>query len=963
MKRILALLLCLALCLSLLPASFAADIEIIDPEEMEEMLPEEEIALVEPADEPKAAPAPDAEPTSEIIASGECGDNLTWTLDDEGTLIIDGTGDMWDYEGYETYRFPSWSGYAESIKTIIINEGVTSIGSNFFTYHGSDEKYNKNQFIALSRIIFRGSAPTFRDNCFRGDVYAAAYYPEGDPSWTSSVMQDYGGHLTWVPYSGDVVGPTVIASGNCGEGRYDNCGDNLTWELDDEGKLVISGSGEMCYCNGSIEYDDEWDAPWFRFRLYVKSVTIDPGATSISGYAFMYFKQIWSITIPNSVTSIGRCAFYSCSSLTNVYYNGYKELAEKYKGNGWSTNGNDPLFNATWTYAKTLEEGWEFCGNDLLWQYDSNTRTVKIKGDGPMWDFNGETPPWSEYRGKLVGVSFEPGVTRIGSYAFYGCEKLREITIPEGVTCIGECAFYNCNAMTAVTLPDGLTDIENSAFYNCSGLTAVSIPSGVTHISDVAFGSCSGLTSVTLPEGLVSIGYSAFAYCSGLESLTIPQSVTGIGSYAFYGCGNLRSIRIPDGVTRVESSTFANCSNLTSVDFGSGVTSIDSSAFASCVSLTDLALPAGLTSLGGSAFSGCTALSSVTIPESLTSISASVFSGCSGLRSMTIPTNITNIGSYAFGGCRSLKTVDFLGGPPNIASNSFSGVNATCWYPDDGSWWEDDMEDYGGHLVWVPRGETLYLSDGSISVAVFDNRSLTLSRADGTAVYAEWSTSDANVARVDDRGQVEGIKYGKCTISASTGGQIYSCEVQTLFWDVADPSQYYFKHVYWAAENGITKGYDLEYFDPQGECTREQMMTFLWRLAGQPNPTTTTSRFPDVKSGAYYYKAVLWGVEKGITNGYSSGPLAGKFGVGEACTREQAMTFLWRMAGKPDPTGTTNKFKDVKKSDYFYKAVLWASENKIANGYADGTYGVGKACLREHMVTFLSKYDAKFGNH
>ncbi len=257
----------------------------------------------------------------------------------------------------------------------------------------------------------------------------------------------------------------------------------------------------------------------------------------------------------------------------------------------------------------------------------------------------------------------------------------------------------------------------------------------------------------------------------------------------------------------------------------------------------------------------------------------------------------------------------------------------------------------------------LHISETELSVPVFGSAVLELLFDTGVQTKAEWNSSNPAAATVDEDGVVTALKYGKTTITGTAYGISVSCEVQTLFWDVADPSQYYFKHVYWAAEKGITKGYDLEYFDPQGECTREQMMTFLWRLAGQPDPTTSSSKFSDVKKGSYYYKAVLWGVEKGITNGYTSGPYAGKFGVGLACTREQAMTFLWRMAGKPNPTTTTNKFKDVKKSDYFYKAVLWASENKIANGYSDGTYGVGLACLREHMVTFLSKYDAKFGNH
>ena len=192
----------------------------------------------------------------------------------------------------------------------------------------------------------------------------------------------------------------------------------------------------------------------------------------------------------------------------------------------------------------------------------------------------------------------------------------------------------------------------------------------------------------------------------------------------------------------------------------------------------------------------------------------------------------------------------------------------------------------------------LSISETKLTLPVSESNVLELFLDSGAAAKAEWSSSNPTAATVDGDGKVTAHKYGKATVTGTAYGLSFSCEVQTLFWDVTDPSVYYFKHVYWAADMGITKGYDLEYFAPQEECPREQMMTFLWRMAGKPNPKTTT-----------------------------------------------------------------NKFSDVKKTDYFYKAILWASENKIANGYEDGTYGVGLACLREHMVTFLSKYDAKFGNH
>ncbi len=261
--------------------------------------------------------------------------------------------------------------------------------------------------------------------------------------------------------------------------------------------------------------------------------------------------------------------------------------------------------------------------------------------------------------------------------------------------------------------------------------------------------------------------------------------------------------------------------------------------------------------------------------------------------------------------------------------------------------------------------DKLTLDQTNLSLAVNATTKLTADTG-GVAMDLVWTSSNETVATVDQNGVVTAKKYGKATITVTVPGTDLSasCEVQTLFWDVADSSQYYFRHVYWAAEAGITKGYDLEYFGPQLECTREQMMTFLWRMAGKPNPKTTRNPFPDVPSNAYYYKAVLWGVENGITNGFSSGEYAGKFGVGLPCTREQAMTFMWRMAGKPEPKAGANPFKDIKPGDYYYKAVLWASQNGIANGYTSGEYagkyGVGLACLREHMVTFLSRYNSKF---
>ncbi|MBR2831456.1 MAG: S-layer homology domain-containing protein [Oscillospiraceae bacterium] len=160
---------------------------------------------------------------------------------------------------------------------------------------------------------------------------------------------------------------------------------------------------------------------------------------------------------------------------------------------------------------------------------------------------------------------------------------------------------------------------------------------------------------------------------------------------------------------------------------------------------------------------------------------------------------------------------------------------------------------------------------------------------------------------------------------------------------------WYTDAVLWAVANGITNGTSDTTFSPGKGCTRGQVATFLWRANGSAEPKKAGNPFTDVKSGEYYYKPVLWAVEKGVTNGLS----ASTFGPGNTCTRGQVVTFLWRAAGSPEPRSKTNPFADVKTTDYFYKAVLWAVENGITNGTSDTTFSPGNTCTRAHVVTFL----------
>ena len=169
------------------------------------------------------------------------------------------------------------------------------------------------------------------------------------------------------------------------------------------------------------------------------------------------------------------------------------------------------------------------------------------------------------------------------------------------------------------------------------------------------------------------------------------------------------------------------------------------------------------------------------------------------------------------------------------------------------------------------------------------------------------------------------------------------------FDDVQDEGAYFFDPVYWAYENGITAGTTETTFGPNESCTRGQVVTFLWRAAKQPEPKTSDNPFTDVKEGDYFYKAVLWAVENGITKGTSDT----EFSPADTCTRGQIVTFLYRYEGEPKVDATESAFSDVKTTDYFFAPIAWAVENGITQGIGDGKFGPSDTCTRAQVVTFL----------
>ena len=188
-----------------------------------------------------------------------------------------------------------------------------------------------------------------------------------------------------------------------------------------------------------------------------------------------------------------------------------------------------------------------------------------------------------------------------------------------------------------------------------------------------------------------------------------------------------------------------------------------------------------------------------------------------------------------------------------------------------------------------------------------------------------------------------------------TPSPVPSAEPVTVagFKDVLE-SDYFSNSVIWAVNHGITNGTSTTKFSPNADCTRAQMVTFLWRANGSPAPTAAENPFADVVDGKYYAKAVLWAVERGVTEGVS----ASKFGPDRVCTRAQAVTFLWRLNGSPVSTVTENPFLDVKAGMFYSDAVLWAIQQGVTTGKSASKFAPDGVCTRAQIVTFLYRDQA-----
>ena len=691
----------------------------------------------------------------------------------------------------------------------------------------------------------------------------------------------------------------IADSGTCGaEGN----GSNLTWTLDSDGVLTISGSGDM------YDYRPS-DAPWYGIRSLVKSAVIADGVTSIGESAFYDCTSLTSVTIPGSVTRIGVGAFTSCTSLTSVTIpDSVTSIGE------WAFESCTSLTSVTIPDSVTLIDNYAF---------ESCT--------------------------SLTSVTIPDSVTSIGEGAFKDCTSLTSVTIPGSVTSIGAVAFYGCESLISVTIPDSVTSISSSAFRNCTSLTGIWVAEGNSHYASDVSGVLFNKDKTTLVQ------------CPGaFAAYTIPNSVTSIGEGAFCNCTSLTSVTIPNSVTIIGDNTFDHCISLTSVTIPDSVTSIGNGAFYWCRSLTSVTIPDSVISIGDGAFYNCTSLTSVTIPNSVISIGDGAFYNCTSLTSVTIPDSVTSIGNGAFYWCRSLTDVYYAGSEAqwkaiSIVSNGNDDLlTANIHY------------NYGSHthsykdVVTAPtctaKGYTTHTcacGDSYVDTYVdalghaWDEGKVTKPATEAETGVKTFTCTRCGETKTEVIPALSHEHSYKAVVTAPTctekGYTTHTCACGDSYVDT------YTDALGHAWDNGkVTK---------EPTETETGVKTFTCTRCGETKTETISATgcpsagFTDVPGEDNWAHA---GIDYCVANGLMSGIGNNLFGPKLTTTRAQIVQILYNLEGEPKVTGKT-PFTDLT-NDWYQDAVLWAYQTGVVAGTSGTTFEPDRPVTREQIAVILMEY-------
>lgn len=394
--------------------------------------------------------------------------------------------------------------------------------------------------------------------------------------------------------------------------------------LDEAAKTVVTKAGTSTAAGSEVSGE-----------IVIPSIVSDGiNSYTVSGIGnkSFYKTTITSVSIPNSVTSIGSDAFKSCTRLASA----------------------------------ELGEGIEKIGTSAFAKCES-----------------------------LKAISIPDKVTYVDEETFSECNSLESVIIGKSVSSIGYYAFMYCESLETITIPDNVSNLEEGAFLGCSGLKKIEFGKSLSTIEKEVFEECTSIAEFTVSEenqtfaaldgALFNKELSHLYICPKNKSgeYKIPASVTTIEAYAFSECKSLTSVTAPDDLTEIGEYAFSKCKKITALNLGNSLTKIGKYAFNSCSALTGISLPATVKQMGQAAFIDCTALTEIKLPETLNVVEPATFRRCSKLAAIDLPRAVTTISENAFTDCVSLATVTLSSELKEIKDRAFANCTKleAVYYP------------------------------------------------------------------------------------------------------------------------------------------------------------------------------------------------------------------------------------------------------------------------------------------
>ena len=778
-KRIFALIMTLLMCASLLPVSVMA---------------------------------------GERVAGGTEG-RITWELDSAGVLTIGGTGPMRSYiqlsSGNTYYSSAPWGGYSAEISSVVIASGVTHIGGNaFFGCKNLTEAYisetvsgvSPNMFELCTSLLSIEVSPEnayFRSEdgvLFSRDMTQLLCVPAGRtgeysiPKGVAVIAQNafYASALEKITI------PDGVSEIN--ENAFAYCEDIVSMTVPDSVTTVGSGAFYECIRLKTIELSSNITAispNTFYDCAKLNLVMIPDGVLSIGAGAFNGCVGLTSMLVPDSVKTVGGYAFANCTSLTAI------TIPDSVTELGVGVIENTAYYNNQYNWS----DGLLYCAHHMM--------AAKTDITVSRMRYNTSTIAGGAFSGctKLTTVSIPESVVCIGDSAFSGCNNLTGITIPKNVVRIGDYAFRDCTFLASFTIPDTVSDIglsvlSGTAYYkNADNWTGALLCCG-----DHVVATNKNVSTVEIKNGIRTIADGAFSDCRNLAEISIPASVDVIGSAAFSGCTALKRLVLED--------VGAWCR----ISFGD----LNSNPLCSNAQTKTLAVK-GET------------VRELVIPEGTESIPDHAFGNCGDITSVTLPVSLRSIGVSAFSGCGKLAAVNYAGLRDEWSSVTVGDGNSEL--------------SHAKLICAEPVHEHSYTAEITPPTCVKEG-------------YTVYTCGCGDSYKGDIRAPL-GHSYsaGRCTRCGMSDEGDFPTEDITLF-DIADLIPSFQESIKWAVHMKITTGYSDRSFRPDAVCTRGHVVTFLWRAAGSPEPVTQLNAFTDVSIDSPFYKAILWAAEKGITTGY-----------------------------------------------------------------------------------------------